>query len=274
MLGEKTLHAPPEIVLLEDQEIEIEGMLSVFKKTGFSYKVINPDNDRKPESPFSSAKLLIIDLIYGQLPFDSDIVVGWIQKIIPENLDYQMIIWSRHSEKVNEIIAELSKIKRAPKPDRYIALSKQHFRQHMGYNCHAALLKVAETINGFSKNITTRMRGQESELGQSLLSSIPQLPASEHPDFSEAERRIWRAYFEVIEINEEKQIARILIPSWSNSELVNVPFEKFPSEIKPKVNDYFFAKLNKGATEISKLIIQNIEIPRKPGELYAKLIHP
>ncbi len=106
----------PNIVFIDDNIKEVEGIIDLYRKEGIGVKFYNADlvdGDPMPEAPFSNVNLVYLDLFYKD-EFDLELCLGWIDSMIPENSFYILVIWSKDPHHKEEIIEGLSKINHLP----------------------------------------------------------------------------------------------------------------------------------------------------------------
>ena len=109
----------PNIVVIDDQRAEIEGILSYYHQEGIGCKYYNAhlsDGDLKPDMPYSDVNLIFLDVYYtsGLDEYDPELCSGWIDALIPEYHFYILVIWSRDTEHKDEILQALKSIKKLP----------------------------------------------------------------------------------------------------------------------------------------------------------------
>ena len=107
----------PNIVVVDDKQDEIQGILDQYREQGVGCKFFNADlyeGDSMPENPYSDVNLIFLDLFFSETTCDAELCANWIQSLIPEKSFYILIIWSKDVARANDVITELSKVNRLP----------------------------------------------------------------------------------------------------------------------------------------------------------------
>jgi hypothetical protein len=110
------LSADPNIIFIDDKEKEVNGIIESYRKEGHGVKFFNADlydGDTPPKSYFFDVNLIFLDLFYNE-NYDLERCTGWIEKIIPENTFYILVLWSKDTHYSEEIIEDLIKLNRKP----------------------------------------------------------------------------------------------------------------------------------------------------------------
>ena len=134
----------PNVVVIDDKEKEVTGIIKYFRNQGIGCKYFNAafDRDDYPQNPFSDVSLVFLDIYYSDndMDYDPELCSSWVQSIIPEKSFYLLVIWTKDYHKASEILSELSKIHRSP--FCYIVKSKDKYMEEGEFN----FLKLNEDI--------------------------------------------------------------------------------------------------------------------------------
>lgn len=107
----------PNIVVIDDKQDEIQGILDQYREQGVGCKFFNADlyeGDTMPDNPYSDVNLIFLDLFFSETKFDAELCANWVQSLIPEKSFYILIIWSKDPAHADDVIKELSKVNRLP----------------------------------------------------------------------------------------------------------------------------------------------------------------
>ncbi len=106
----------PNIIVIDDKEEEVKGIVDHYVEQGLGCKFYNADyadGDEMPDKPYSDVSLVFLDLFFNK-DFDAEQCSSWIQSLIYKKSFYILIIWSRDPAKTSLVIDELLKINRLP----------------------------------------------------------------------------------------------------------------------------------------------------------------
>lgn len=107
----------PNIVVVDDKQDEIQGILDNYRELGVGCKFFNADlyeGDTMPDNPYSDVNLIFLDLFFSEAKFDAELCSNWVQSIVPEKSFYILIIWSKDPAHADDVITELKKLNRLP----------------------------------------------------------------------------------------------------------------------------------------------------------------
>lgn len=107
----------PNIVVVDDKQDEIQGILDQYREQGVGCKFFNADlyeGDSMPDNPYSDVNLIFLDLFFSETKFDAELCSNWVQSVIPEKSFYVLIIWSKDPAHADDVISELKKVNRPP----------------------------------------------------------------------------------------------------------------------------------------------------------------
>jgi hypothetical protein len=122
----------PNVVVIDDKEKEVTGIIKHFRDHGIGCKYFNAafDKDDYPESPFLDVSLIFLDIYYSDNDYDYDpeLCSSWVQSIIPERSFYLLVIWTKDQHKAKDILHKLSDIQRIPYS--CIIKSKEEYKEN------------------------------------------------------------------------------------------------------------------------------------------------
>jgi hypothetical protein len=106
----------PQIAIIDDRPDEVQGIMDYLGAQNVGYQYFNADITEAayPQQPLESVELIFLDLYYSA-KFDPDQCAQWVDEIVPENRQYELIIWSKDSHRTEEVIDTLLKINKAPR---------------------------------------------------------------------------------------------------------------------------------------------------------------
>lgn len=109
----------PRIAIIDDKFEEISGILQQYQKQGIGVKYFNAhltDPDPKPTIHFSDLNLIFLDVHFTDNigDYDPTHCAAWVDSLLPENSFYILVLWSKETDKKDEILDELRLIKKEP----------------------------------------------------------------------------------------------------------------------------------------------------------------
>jgi len=109
----------PNIVVVDDIIDEVDGIIDLYQKEGIGVKYFNAhltEGEEKPKVQFSNINIIYLDVHFTKNTDDYDPThcAAWIDSLIPEFSFYILVLWSKETEKENEILEELDKINKPP----------------------------------------------------------------------------------------------------------------------------------------------------------------
>jgi len=109
----------PRVVIVDDKYNEISGILEQYQKNGIGIKYYNAnlnDSDPKPSTHFSDLNLIFLDVHFTEnfADYDPTHCAAWIDSLVPEYSFYILVLWSKETDKKDEILEELKKINKEP----------------------------------------------------------------------------------------------------------------------------------------------------------------
>lgn len=109
----------PRVAIIDDKFEEINGILKQYQDEGVGIKYFNAhltNPDPKPTIHFSDLNLIFLDVHFTENTDDYDptLCAAWIDSLLPENSFYILVLWSKETDKKDEILEELKLIKKEP----------------------------------------------------------------------------------------------------------------------------------------------------------------
>lgn len=109
----------PKVVIVDDKYDEISGIIEYYQKSGTGIKYYNAnltDSDPKPSTHLSDLNLIFLDVHFTEnlSDYDPTHCAAWIDSLIPENSFYILVLWSKETDKKDEILKELKTINKVP----------------------------------------------------------------------------------------------------------------------------------------------------------------
>lgn len=106
----------PVIAVVDDNKAEVQGILDYLlsQNIGCRYFDANIDQNNYPEEQIKSVELVFLDLYYSSA-FDPYQCAQWVDEIVPENQQYELVVWSRDSHRTEELLMVLREINKYPR---------------------------------------------------------------------------------------------------------------------------------------------------------------
>lgn len=116
----------PRIAVIDDKITEVNGIIEKYQREGIGIKYFNAhliNGDDKPNVHFSDLNLIYLDVHFTENidDYDPTHCAAWIDSLVPEYSFYVLILWSKETDKKDEVLIELAKINRSP----FICIAKQ-----------------------------------------------------------------------------------------------------------------------------------------------------
>lgn len=136
----------PRVAIIDDKFEEINGILEQYQNEGVGIKYFNShliDPDPKPTIHYSNLNLVFLDVHFTENTDDYDPThcAAWIDSLLPENSFYILVLWSKETDKKDEILAELKLIKK--EPFLFFTEQKTDYQTNDSWNFQ----KLKESIN-------------------------------------------------------------------------------------------------------------------------------
>lgn len=136
----------PRVAIIDDKFEEINGILEQYQNEGVGIKYFNShliDPDPKPTIHYSNLNLVFLDVHFTENTDDYDPThcAAWIDSLLPENSFYILVLWSKETDKKDEILVELKLIKK--EPFLFFAEQKTDYQTKEGWDFQ----KLNESIN-------------------------------------------------------------------------------------------------------------------------------
>lgn len=106
----------PQVAIIDDKPEEVQGIMDYLESQNVGFQYFNADiiEPQYPAKPLESVELIFLDLYYSS-QFDPEHCAQWVDEIVPQNKQYELIVWSKDSHKTDEVIDNLLKINKAPR---------------------------------------------------------------------------------------------------------------------------------------------------------------
>jgi hypothetical protein len=106
----------PVIAIVDDKKEEVQGILDYLASQDIGFRYFDADIDEKnfPENHIESVELIFLDLYYSSA-FDPYQCAQWIDDIVPNNKQYELVVWSRDSHRTDELLSVLIEINKFPR---------------------------------------------------------------------------------------------------------------------------------------------------------------
>lgn len=105
----------PQVAFVDDIKAQIQPLEDAVNElhTGSIYFDASPEKSNFPTSPLESVEILFLDLLYYN-HFDVELSAQWVTKIIPEKSKYTLVIWSKDTDDVGQLLSLLDEINMTP----------------------------------------------------------------------------------------------------------------------------------------------------------------
>lgn len=286
----------PNIVIVDDKKDEVIGLLESYRDEGIGTKFYNAsifDGDDKPQKPFSGVNLIFLDLYYSS-DFDVELCTSWIERLIPENSFYALVIWSKDTDHADDVLEELKGINRVPYLPLVIQKGEEFKNPDNTWNFekltdfiqneidkHAALEELSiwkKSINNSSNLIIGHLadpllpNSLDSKLQKIILGHGGKTYISD--DKHEQKREIlFEALDDVLISNSKNQRPDIIISEANRTQLYNT-LDVQVAEVDSKLNSWFHFKLLKFPlcqTSVKPGVISTFNGSSKRGSLLKKI---
>ncbi|WP_300491849.1 hypothetical protein [Flavobacterium sp.] len=106
----------PQVAFVDDIQAQIQPLKNSIHEmhAGSIFFNASPDVNNYPAEPIESVKLVFLDLHYGTMEFDAYISAQWVSRIIVPNSKYILVIWSKDTDKQEELLAVLAEVQLYP----------------------------------------------------------------------------------------------------------------------------------------------------------------
>lgn len=101
----------PQVAFVDDIKREIAPLETALQErnTGTVFFDASPERNRFPEKPIETIKILFLDLYYTA-NFDATVSAQWVKSIIAPHADYALVIWSKDTHRMDELLSILKEI--------------------------------------------------------------------------------------------------------------------------------------------------------------------
>jgi hypothetical protein len=106
----------PQIAIVDDRPDEVQGIFNYLKSLNIGFEFYNADiiEQNYPKVPLETVELIFLDLYYSE-DFEPYQCAKWIDDIVPEDKQYELVIWSKDSHRTHELMAVLVEINKVPR---------------------------------------------------------------------------------------------------------------------------------------------------------------
>lgn len=150
----------PQIAIIDDRQNEVQDIIDTLERRRVGYKYFNASigEDEQPDEPIKSIETIFLDLHFqtglAELDFDPSLPAGWVDHIVPENRNYNLVIWTKDSNKAQQLIDLLYQLNKLPY--FWFAAQKNEYQtSDEEYNIEGLLNKI-------SQNFTEHHKAEES----------------------------------------------------------------------------------------------------------------
>ncbi len=105
----------PQIAFVDD----IQGDIALLENAaqtlhaGTIYFNAAPESSEFPDKPLETVEVLFLDLYYSS-SFDAEVSAQWVESIIAPNSNYTLIVWSKDTHEVNQLLRVLDGLDLTP----------------------------------------------------------------------------------------------------------------------------------------------------------------
>ena len=258
----------PRVAIVDDKYDEISGILQRYQENGIGIKYYNAkltDPDPKPVDNFSDLNLIFLDVHFTDnfSDYDPELCAAWIDSLVPEFSFYILVLWSKETDKKEEILEELRRINRVPflflteqktdyqiddswdfeklnesinsKLDNYPELDElANWKNNVAYSSNIVIghLTNTSTPDQLKKKLQKIILGHG---GTSILQS-------ENNEFKR--ETLFEALDSVLISNTKEQLPLKVISELNAEGLYQIP-DNVQSDVDSKLNSWFHFKLHK-----------------------------
>ncbi|WP_205514358.1 hypothetical protein [Longitalea arenae] len=106
----------PRVAFVDDMEDQIIKLDEAVRemKAGSIFFNATPHLAVFPDAPLDTVKLLFLDLYY-QKDFVPEMSANWVEKIIPKNTEYELVVWSKDTDETDKLLPILDQFSLKPK---------------------------------------------------------------------------------------------------------------------------------------------------------------
>jgi len=141
----------PQVAFVDDIPAQIKPLESSIENihAGSIFFNASPDIDNYPKEPIEGIQLLFLDLHYGTIGFDPYRSAEWVNRIIPKNTKYTLIIWSKDTHEKDSLLAVLAELDIYP--THFDAWQKTDYNLERD-NFDSKIKELIKSISGKKKN--------------------------------------------------------------------------------------------------------------------------
>lgn len=257
----------PRVVVVDDKIDEVIGILENYREEGIGVKYYNAhlgDPTPKPVKPFSDLNLIFLDIHYtdNSQDYDPSICAGWIDSLISENAFYILVIWSKETDKTNEILNEIRLVNKEP----FLCLEEQkteYFAEEGGFDFSRLTDRINERLAQYPQleevsiwktsvqNSTNKIIGHlvKNADSEALTKKLQKIVIGHGGHYligkdREIEKRnvLFDALDSILASNSKLTRPEVEISELNKDSLYNIP--KFPeTDVDSRLNSWFHFKL-------------------------------
>jgi hypothetical protein len=106
----------PQVAIIDDKEEEAKPIEKAFDdlNVGNQLFIVDFTDPQYPEHPLNNLELVFLDLHYNEAfgaDFDPYLCCNWLNKIVPPDKKYVLVIWSRDPEKAEQLLEAMKEVK-------------------------------------------------------------------------------------------------------------------------------------------------------------------
>ena len=258
----------PCIAVVDDKIEEVKGILEKYQNEGIGIKYFNAhliDPDPKPIIHFSNLNLIFLDVHFTDniADYDPTHCAAWIDSLLPEKSFYILVLWSKETDKKDDILEELKKIKKEPflffteqKTDYQTANGWDFQKLSESINLKLADFPELDELSNWKKNVAVSSNlvighltsNNSPEALKTKLQKIilghggSSLIESQNNDFKR--ETLFEALDSVLISNTKGLIPSKEISEINANSLYQIP-ENVQADIDSKLNSWFHFKLHK-----------------------------
>lgn len=139
----------PVIAIVDDKKSEVQKILDYLESQDIGCRYFDADieKDNHPSEQIKSIELVFLDLYYSNA-FDPYQCAQWVDEIVPDNKQYELIVWSRDSHRTDDLLKVLAEINKYPR----FCLTKQKDEKYESEQGIQNLLKeIEEEVNNIKQ---------------------------------------------------------------------------------------------------------------------------
>lgn len=158
----------PQVAIIDDKRDEAEPIERAFNdlNVGNQLFIVDFTEPKYPEHPLNNIELVFLDLHYNEgfgVDFDPYLCCDWLNRIVPPDKKYVLVIWSRDIEKADYLLEVMKELK-VTIPFLTEVKSKQEYQDKHGHYDIDRLLKELRDKSMKYETITEDFLGKILEI--------------------------------------------------------------------------------------------------------------